>query len=135
MRSLCILLLSFGGMYASLIFEDSPRIISSENTIAESFFHVYRSNMPVAFLIDTTKGSHQNALKFYQDINRLGLNTIMLEFLLMKFNGTGRNFIFLKELPKTMVRFRHIPNSCFQSKIHCNFRKAIERKPVSVYRF
>lgn len=94
MCSLFVFLVLFCGLCAPLIFESSPRIISSENTIAESFFHVYRSNMPVAFLIDTTKGSHKNALKFYQDINRLGLNTIMLEFFLIKFNGTGKNFVF-----------------------------------------
>lgn len=85
MHSFCVFLVLFGAVFGS------PRIITanSENTIAEKFFYVYRSNMPVVFLIDMTKECHQDALKFYQDVNRLGLNGVMLEFFVMKFNTSG----------------------------------------------
>lgn len=88
MHSFCVFMVLFGAVFA---FDGSPRIITanSENTIAEKFFYIYRSNMPVVFLIDMMKECHQDALKFYQDVNRLGLNGVMLEFFLMKFNTTG----------------------------------------------
>lgn len=94
MHSNCVLLFLFIGMCVAVIFEASPRIITekSENTIAEKFFYIYRSNMPVVLLIDMIKESHQDALKFYQDINRLSLNNILLEFFIIKFNTTGINF-------------------------------------------
>lgn len=93
MHSFCVILFLLSGIFVVYTFEISPRIITakSENTIAEKFFYVYRSNMPVVLLIDMTKQCHQDALKFYQDINRLNLNTIMLEFFVMKFNTTGRH--------------------------------------------
>lgn len=91
MHSFCVFWLLLSGMCFAINFEASPRIITekSDNSIAEKFFYIYRSNMPVAYLIDMTIGAHQDALKFYQDIKHLGLNTIMLEFFLMKFNTTG----------------------------------------------
>lgn len=102
MFSPCALVLLFCGTCVPLIFDESPRIISPPSTaqtraIAETFFQVYRSNMPIVLLIDNAKSSHEDALTFYQDINRLGLNTVMQEFVLMKFNSTG-NFSFSKTL-------------------------------------
>lgn len=98
MHSISVILFLLSGICGAFTFEPSPRIITakSENTIAEKFFYVYRSNMPVILLIDTTKECHQDAIKFYQDINRLGLNTIMLELFIMKFNNTGTNSILLR---------------------------------------
>lgn len=88
MHAFCVILFLFSGMCVAFTFEASPRIITanSDNTIAEKFFYVYRSNMPVVFLIDMTKQCHQDAIKFYQDVNHLGVNT---ELFVMKFNTTG----------------------------------------------
>lgn len=61
-----------------------------KNTTAGIFFEHYRSNMPVAMLIDNTKEAHQDAEAFIRTIDETRLNTIMLEFLLMKFNSSGK---------------------------------------------
>lgn len=61
-----------------------------KNTTAGVFFEHYRSNMPVAMLVDNTREAHQDAEVFVRTVDETRLNTIMLEFLLMKFNSSGK---------------------------------------------
>lgn len=64
-----------------------------ENSLVAAFFQNYRSNMPVVMLVDKTMEAHEDAQKFLDGMEQLNVNTIMVDFLLMKFNSTGKTVI------------------------------------------
>lgn len=83
---------SFGGsekVQERILAPNSANSGSPLQTLAETFWYGYRSNMPVVLLIDDTKEAHEDAEHFVNTTDQLNLNTAMVELLLMKFNATG----------------------------------------------
>lgn len=67
----------------------APDYVHPQNSLVAAFFQNYRSNMPVVMLVDKTMEAHEDAQHFLDGMEQLNVNTIMVDFLLMKFNSTG----------------------------------------------
>lgn len=60
--------------------------------IGQRFLQQYHSFKPVLILVDNVKQSHQNAFDFMKTIHQLEPKIQNVNFMLMKFNSTGKSY-------------------------------------------